>query len=91
VKHAKKKIYKGSLSQTEKKYNQRVLERIHLDLVGPMQTESYNKTRYILNLTDDYSRVVMTRAIATKDKAGYVMMEMIKAAEVMTNQKVAYL
>jgi hypothetical protein len=33
----------------------------------------------------------MTRAIATKDKAGYIMMEIIKAAEVMTNQKVAYL
>jgi hypothetical protein len=44
----------------------------------------------MLNLTDDYSRV-MTRAIATKDNARYVMMEMIKAAKVMTNQKVAHL
>jgi hypothetical protein len=75
VKHAKKEnLLRQSLPNRNR--TPRVLERIHLDLVRPMQTKSYNKKRYMLNLANDYSRV-MTREIATKDKAGYVTMEMI--------------
>jgi hypothetical protein len=56
-----------SPKQKQNTIRTRVLERIHLDLVGPMQTGSYDKKQYILDLTDDYSRVVMTGAIAIKD------------------------
>ena len=37
-------------------YTNRVLELLHIDLMGPMQTESLGGKRYVLVVVDDYSR-----------------------------------
>ncbi|KAA0064106.1 putative mitochondrial protein [Cucumis melo var. makuwa] len=37
-------------------YTNRVLELLHMDLMGPMQTESLRGKRYVLVVVDDYSR-----------------------------------
>ncbi|KAL0546255.1 hypothetical protein IC582_016161 [Cucumis melo] len=37
-------------------YTNRVLELLHMDLMGPMQTESLGGKRYVLVVVDDYSR-----------------------------------
>ncbi|KAA0048228.1 gag-pol polyprotein [Cucumis melo var. makuwa] len=37
-------------------YTNRVLKLLHMDLMGPMQTESLGGKRYVLVVVDDYSR-----------------------------------
>jgi len=37
-------------------YTNKVLELLHMDLMGPMQTESLEGKRYVLVVVDDYSR-----------------------------------
>jgi len=39
---------------------------IHMDLMGPMQTESIAGKRYVLVLVDDYSRFTWVRFIREK-------------------------
>ena len=34
-----------------------ILQLVHADLCGPMQTESFGGSRYFLLFTDDYSRM----------------------------------
>ncbi|KAA0034930.1 putative gag-pol polyprotein [Cucumis melo var. makuwa] len=42
-------------------YTIRVLELLHLDLMGPMQTESFGGKKYALVVVDDYSRFTWIR------------------------------
>lgn len=41
-----------------------MLEMIHMDLMGPMQTESIARKRYVIVLVDDYSRFTWVRFIS---------------------------
>ena len=43
-----------------------MLEMVHMDLMGPMQTESIAGKRYVLVLVDDYSRFTWVRFIREK-------------------------
>ncbi|RVX07779.1 Retrovirus-related Pol polyprotein from transposon RE1 [Vitis vinifera] len=43
------------------------LELLHMDLMGPMRTESLRDKKYILVMVDDYSRVFGSRCYVLKD------------------------
>ena len=47
-------------------YTIRVLELLHLDLMGPMQTESLGGKKYVLVVVDDYSRFTWVRFLKGK-------------------------
>jgi hypothetical protein len=80
----KEKLTKAaSPKQTQIRTNH-VLEQMHLDLCGPLRTESFDQNRYILNIVDDYSRIIFARGLRSKDEAGKHVMEVIQIAEVMT-------
>jgi hypothetical protein len=44
----------------------RPLERIHSDVVGPIEPVSYNGNRYIINLLDDYTLFNVTFPMKSK-------------------------
>src|SRR3954454_4315104 len=46
-----------------------LLELVHSDICGPMQVNSLGGKRYFITFVDDYSRVVVVRAIARKSEA----------------------
>jgi len=46
-----------------------VLELVHMDLMGPVQTESLSGKKYILVLVDDYSRFTWVRFLREKSEA----------------------
>lgn len=67
---------------------------IHSDLCGPLPVEGYNRTRYIISLVDDFSRLAMTTAIRNKsdtEKAIIIMLDTFerrfdcKVAEIRTD------
>ena len=46
--------------------SKRVLELIHMDLMGPIQTESIAGRRYIFVLLDDFSRLLGSKSVTTE-------------------------
>nr|GEZ14281.1 hypothetical protein [Tanacetum cinerariifolium] len=48
--------------------NVEVLSTLHIDLCGPMRTESINKKKYVLVIVDDYTRFGWVRFLRTKDE-----------------------
>ncbi|TYK08855.1 gag-pol polyprotein [Cucumis melo var. makuwa] len=57
---------KTSLRRLKKCYTIRVLELLHLDLMGPMQTESLRGKKYVLVVVDDYSIFTWVRFLKGK-------------------------
>jgi hypothetical protein len=41
-------------------------ELLHMDLAGPMETQSFDNKRYFIIIIDDYSRAIWTSPIASK-------------------------
>ncbi|GJX62341.1 retrovirus-related pol polyprotein from transposon TNT 1-94 [Tanacetum coccineum] len=52
----------------KKNTNTEVLHILHMDLCGPMRTESINGKKYILVIVDDYTRFGWVRFLRTKDE-----------------------
>ncbi|GJU00337.1 retrovirus-related pol polyprotein from transposon TNT 1-94 [Tanacetum coccineum] len=48
--------------------NTEVLHSLHMDLCGPMRTESINGKKYVLVIVDDYTRFGWVRFLRTKDE-----------------------
>lgn len=48
--------------------NTEILNTLHMDLCGPMRTESINGKKYILVIVDDYTRFGWVRFLRTKDE-----------------------
>ncbi|GJW24104.1 retrovirus-related pol polyprotein from transposon TNT 1-94 [Tanacetum coccineum] len=48
--------------------NTEVLHTLHMDLCGPMRTESINGKKYVLVIVDDYTRFVWLRILRSKDE-----------------------
>jgi len=46
-----------------------ILELVHSDLCGPMETESFTKAKYFVTFIDDYSRLVFTYFLVKKSDA----------------------
>lgn len=61
----------------------RVLELIHSDVIGPMQTVSVGGARYVLTFVDDYSKHVSVYFLKTKAQ---VTTKFIEYKRVMENQ-----
>lgn len=50
-----------------------ILDLLHTDLCGPMQTQTPGKKRYILTIIDDYSRYSELFLLESQDEtAGYI-------------------
>ena len=47
-------------------YTNRVLELLHLDLMGPMQIESLGEKKYVFVVVDDYSRFTWVQFLKGK-------------------------
>jgi len=50
----------------EHEVTSKVLELLHMDLMGPMQVESISGKRYVLVVVDDYSRFTCVNFIGEK-------------------------
>jgi len=50
------KMFRKPFQPSEDKAKTRLLELIHSDVIGPMQTQMMRGYRYIIMFTDDHSR-----------------------------------
>nr|GEX28523.1 integrase, catalytic region, zinc finger, CCHC-type, peptidase aspartic, catalytic [Tanacetum cinerariifolium] len=73
-----KKSYKPKSEDT----NQEKLYLLHVDLCGPMRTESINGKKYILVIVDDYSRFTWVKFLRSKDEAPYFIIKFLKMIQV---------
>nr|GEW42188.1 retrovirus-related Pol polyprotein from transposon TNT 1-94 [Tanacetum cinerariifolium] len=58
--------------------NVEVLSTLHMDLYGPMRTESINKKKYVLVIVDDYTIFGWVRFLRTKDETPEVFLKFLK-------------
>nr|GEV37955.1 hypothetical protein [Tanacetum cinerariifolium] len=61
-----------------KNTNVEVLNTLHMDLCGPMRTESINKKKYVFVIVDDYTRFGWVRFLRTKDETSEVFLKLLK-------------
>jgi len=66
------------------KHATRPLELVHLDLVGPMPTESRFHACYVLMFIDDYSGFAVVAFLHTKDAISLHFKSMVSWAEIST-------
>ncbi|GKE35678.1 retrovirus-related pol polyprotein from transposon TNT 1-94, partial [Tanacetum coccineum] len=57
------------------------LERLHMDLCGPMRVASINGKKYILVIVDDYSRYTWVYFLHTKDEAPDMIIDFINQVQ----------
>nr|GEU34406.1 Gag-Pol polyprotein [Tanacetum cinerariifolium] len=62
--------------------NQEKLYLLHMDLCGPMRTESVNGKKYILVIVDDYSRFTWVKFLRSKDEAPDFIIKFLKMIQV---------
>ncbi|GJR15130.1 retrovirus-related pol polyprotein from transposon TNT 1-94 [Tanacetum coccineum] len=58
--------------------NTEVLHTLHMDLCGPMRTESINGKKYVLVIVDDYTRFGWVRFLRTKDETPVIEKFIVK-------------
>ncbi|KAI3714916.1 hypothetical protein L6452_21878 [Arctium lappa] len=58
------------------------LELLHMDLCGPMRTQSLGGKKYILVIVDDYSRYTWVKFLRSKDETPEVLITFLKTAQV---------
>nr|GFB38006.1 retrovirus-related Pol polyprotein from transposon TNT 1-94 [Tanacetum cinerariifolium] len=73
-----KKSYKPKSKDT----NQEKLYLLHMDLCGPMCTESVNGKKYLLVIVDDYSRFTWVKFLRSKDEALNFIIKFLKMIQV---------
>lgn len=78
-----RKPFKKSESVTSE-----ILELVHSDLVGPMETQSIGKSRYILTFIDDFSRKVFVYFLKSKEEVLIKFSEFKQMVETQTERKV---
>ena len=66
---------------------QETFERIHCDLIGPMETEWLGK-KYVLTIVDDFSRYCIAIPIRAKSDTTEVLKQAIKEMNLATGRKV---
>ncbi|CAM9000270.1 unnamed protein product [Rhodiola kirilowii] len=57
-------------------FTNRPLELIHMDLMGPIQVESYGGKKYVLVCVDDFTRYTWTRFLRDKTEAAQQFIEL---------------
>lgn len=63
------------------KKSKKVLDLIHTDVCGPMQTESFGKKKLILTIIDDFSRFTVIYFLRHKSEVGEKVKEYIAMVE----------
>ncbi|KAI3669630.1 hypothetical protein L6452_40934 [Arctium lappa] len=58
------------------------LELLHMDLCGPMRTQSLGEKKYILVIVDDYSRYTWVKFLRSKDETPDVLITFLKTTQV---------
>ncbi|GFW66255.1 retrovirus-related Pol polyprotein from transposon TNT 1-94 [Trichonephila clavipes] len=77
-----------SFKKTGAVRSKRPLELLHMDLCGPMPTESQGGNKYFLSIIDDYSRKVTVFPIRNKSDVFHTFIRFQKRAERFLNRKV---
>lgn len=73
------------------RHSENVLDLIHSDLMGPMETISIGKSRYILSFVDDYSRKVFLYFLKEKSEVFYMFKAFKSLVENQTERKIKIL
>nr|GEZ22574.1 hypothetical protein [Tanacetum cinerariifolium] len=76
------KSMKKSHKPKSKDTNQEKLYLLHMDLCGPMRTESVNGKKYILVIVNDYSRFTWVKFLRSKDEAPDFIIKFLKMIQV---------
>ncbi|GFY00047.1 retrovirus-related Pol polyprotein from transposon TNT 1-94 [Trichonephila clavipes] len=77
-----------SFKKTGTVRSKRPLELLHMDLCGPMPTESQGGNKYFLSIMDDYSRKVTVFPIRNKSDVFHTFIRFQKRAERFLSKKV---
>ncbi|GFV69779.1 retrovirus-related Pol polyprotein from transposon TNT 1-94 [Trichonephila clavipes] len=77
-----------SFKKTGAVRSKRPLELLHMDLCGPMPTESQGGNKYFLSIIDDYSRKVTVFPIRNKSDVFHTFIRFQKRAERFLSRKV---
>ncbi|GFS79404.1 retrovirus-related Pol polyprotein from transposon TNT 1-94 [Trichonephila clavipes] len=77
-----------SFKKTGAVRSKRPLELLHMDLCGPMPTESQGGNKYFLSIIDDYSRKVTVFPIRNKSDLFHTFIRFQKRAERFLSKKV---
>jgi transposase InsO family protein len=87
----KGKAHRAKFSKTPSTRNKatRALERIHVDICGPMQVPSLSGSLYLLVIVDEYSRKTFGRCIKSKADAASAIIEFCREASAKLNVAVA--
>ncbi|GJT28309.1 retrovirus-related pol polyprotein from transposon TNT 1-94 [Tanacetum coccineum] len=72
------KIKKKPHKPKSKDTNQEKLYLLHMDICGPMRVASVNGKKYILVITDDYSRFTWVKCLRSKDEAPDFIIKFLK-------------
>ncbi|GJU47527.1 retrovirus-related pol polyprotein from transposon TNT 1-94 [Tanacetum coccineum] len=70
--------------------NTEVLHTLHMDLCGPMRTESINGKKYVLVIVDDFTRFGWVRFLRTKDETPQVVEKFIVKTQRALNATVRF-
>lgn len=81
-KMARKSFPKKSESRTSS-----ILDLIHTDLCGPMQTQTPGKKRYVLTIIDDYSRYTEVFLLRSKDETPDYIKDYIQKVKTQFNKR----
>ena len=69
------------------KKTSRILEIVHSDLAGPMQTKSIQGSSYIATFVDDHSRHAVVYFLRSKDQFAAALQKFLSWAETQTSDK----
>jgi galactose-1-phosphate uridylyltransferase len=75
------KMFRKPFQPSEDKAKTRLLELIHSDVIGPMQTQTMRGHRYIIVFTDDHSRYTEVYFMKTKSEASAKSKEYVAKVE----------
>ncbi|KAI3758641.1 hypothetical protein L6452_06209 [Arctium lappa] len=67
------------------------LELLHLDLCGPMRTQSLGGKKYVLVIVDDYTRYTWVKFLRSKDETPDVLITFLKTTQVNLQEQVKIL
>ncbi|KAI3718149.1 hypothetical protein L6452_19002 [Arctium lappa] len=67
------------------------LELLHMDLCGPMRTQSLGGKKYVLVIVDDYSRYTWVKFLRSKDETPEVLISFLKTTQVKLQRQVKFL
>ncbi|KAI3746365.1 hypothetical protein L6452_08795 [Arctium lappa] len=67
------------------------LELLHMDLCGPMRTQSLGGKKYILVIMDDYSRYTWVKFLRSKDETPDVLITFLKTTQLNLQKPVKFL